>query len=104
MLRFFELTMVISIDQLTTNRPLMTGYNLYWPLVWSILILTGQLPTLFHLSSVVFDLIIFKVAYNKEMQTILDMYSNVGQIRPQTTELGALEHLKIPIYTYNWGE
>ena len=28
MLSFFEMTMVISIDQLTTNRPLMTGYNL----------------------------------------------------------------------------
>ena len=38
---FFEMTMVISIDQLTTNRPLMTG-------VWSILILTGQLPTLLY--------------------------------------------------------
>ena len=29
MLCFSEMTMVISVDQLTTNQPLMTGYNLY---------------------------------------------------------------------------
>ena len=50
-LSFFEMTMVISIDQLTTNQPLMTGLNLYWPLVWLILILTGQLPTLLEIWS-----------------------------------------------------
>ena len=29
------------------------------------------------------------------------MYSNIGQTGPKTTELVAIEHLKIPLYTYN---
>ena len=55
-----------------------------------------------HFFLVAIYLILFKMQITRE-SIIFWMYSNFSQIGPQTTELVALQSLKITIYTYNGG-
>ena len=48
-----------------------------------------------HFFSFAIDLILFKIACNEDIHSILDC-SNFSQIEPLTVELAALEHLKSP--------